>query len=139
MTTIRQARLRARKATELGLAVPAVVGHRLARLAAAGLAPSERDRREFELMGAEKIAAFTESWLAVSMAIWQANFVLGTSMLGMLATPWLGGSHAKIGQQWHSAMDGALDKGFAPIHRAATANARRLTRARQPRGSSGGR
>ena len=139
MTTARQARIRTRKATELGLAVPAVAGHRLARLAVAGVAPSERDRREFQLMGTEKIAAFTESWTAMAMAMWQANFALGSSMLGMMAMPWLGGSHARLGGQWHSAMNRALDKGFAPIHRTATANARRLARARQPRGSSGGR
>jgi len=134
MTNTRKLHVRARKATELGLAVPQVVGHRLIRLANAGLLPSARDRREFQLMGAEKIAAFSESWIAMSVAIWQANLALGTSMMAMAATPWLGGSPARIGRRWHSTMIDALDKGFDPIHRAATANARRLERSRRPRG-----
>ncbi len=134
MTTAHKTRRRARKATELGFAVPQVVGHRLARLAAAGPLPSARDRREFHRMGTEKVAAFTESWFALSMAMWQANLALGSSMLGMAAMPWLGGSQAQLGRQWQSAMVGAMDKGFAPIHRTATANARRLARVRRPRG-----
>lgn len=138
MSTARKTRVRARKATELGFAVPQVVGYRLARLAAAGPAPSARDRREFQLMGVEKIAAFSESWFAMSMAIWQANLALGSSMLGMMAMPWIGAPPMQPGRQWQSAMTGALDKGFAPIHRTATANARRLARSRSPHGAPPG-
>ncbi len=138
MTKARKMRIRARKATELGLAVPQVVGHRLARLASAGPLPSARDAREFRLMGVEKIGAFGESWFAMSMAIWQANLSLGSSMMAMMVAPWLGGSPARARRQlarhWQSTMVDALDKGFEPIHRTATANARRLKHARQPRG-----
>jgi len=136
MDTARKTRIRTRKATELGFAVPQVVGYRLARIGAAGLLPSARDRREFQLMGVEKISAFSESWFAMSMAMWQANLALGSSMLGMMAMPWLDASPALLGRQWQSAMTGALDKGLAPIHRTATANARRLARARQPHGAA---
>ncbi|MCO5121562.1 MAG: hypothetical protein M9951_18265 [Burkholderiaceae bacterium] len=125
--------VRARKAAELGLAVPWVMGHRLLRLAAAGPLPSARDQQEFQLMGTEKIVAFTEAWVGMSVAMWQANLVLGTSMLGMMGTPWLGGSALQPGRQWQSAMIEALDKGLAPIHRTATANARRLARVGPPR------
>lgn len=130
MTTTRKTHSRARKVTELGIAVPQVVGHRLARLAAAGPSPSARDRREFQRMGAEKFTAFSQSWLAVSMAMWQANLALGASMLRTMGMPGLQHSPAQLGWQWQSAMTGALDKGIAPIHRTATANARRLARVR---------
>ena len=104
--------------------------------ASAGLLPSARDRREFQLMGVEKIAAFSESWFAMSMAIWQANLALGSSMLAMTATPWLGGPAAQAGswaRHWQSTMAAVLDKGFEPIHRTATANARRLKHPRRSR------
>ena len=136
MANTRRSGIRARKAAEFGLAVPYVVGHRLSRLAGAGLLPSARDRREFQLMGVEKIAAFSESWFAMSMAIWQANLALGSSMLAVTATPWLGGPAAQAGfwaRHWQSTMAAVLDKGFEPIHRTATANARRLKRPRRSR------
>ena len=56
----------ARQAAELAVAVPQVIAHRLTRLALAGPAPSARDRREFQRMGAEKAAAFAESWNAMA-------------------------------------------------------------------------
>lgn len=136
MTNARRSGVRAHKAAEFGLAVPYVVGHRLNRLASAGLLPSARDRREFQLMGVEKIAAFSESWFAMSMVIWQANLALGSSMLAVTATPWLGGPAAQAGfwaRHWQSTMAAVLDKGFEPIHRTATANARRLKHPRRSR------
>lgn len=117
---------RARKAAELGLAVPRVMGHRLARMAVAGPVLSERDQREFQLMGTEKVVAFTEAWIAASSAMWQANLVIGSAIIGMMTMPWTGVSPGKLGRQWQSAWLGAIDKGMAPIHRTATANARRL-------------
>ena len=133
MTSARGAGARARKAAELGFAVPWVMGHRLARLAVAGPLPSARDREEFQLMGTEKIVAFTEAWFATSVAMWQANLALGSSMLYMMAVPGSAGSYLWPSRQWQSAMIEALDRGFAPIHRTATANARRLARANQRR------
>jgi len=140
MDTTRKMRTRARKATELGLAVPQVMGHRLVRLAIAGPLPSARDQREFQLMGAEKVVAFSEAWLAVAAAMWQANLTLGSSVWWMMATPTKMGSDSinkwsltpfsflRPAWQWHASMMGALDDGFAPIHRTARANARRLAR-----------
>src|SRR5690606_29913257 len=114
MANTRRSGIRAHKAAEFGLAVPYVVGHRLNRLASAGLLPSARDRRGFQLVGVEKIAAFSESWFGMSMAIWQANLALGSSMLAMTATPWLGGPAAQAGswaRHWQSTMAAVLDKG----------------------------
>ena len=50
------------KTTELALAVPQVVAHRLLRMAHAGPHLSARDRKEFARMIAEKNSAFAESW-----------------------------------------------------------------------------
>ncbi|MFD2837766.1 hypothetical protein ACFS3C_18085 [Azotobacter vinelandii] len=43
-----------KQVVELAMAVPLVVAQRMARMAMAGTAPTARDRREFQLMGAEK-------------------------------------------------------------------------------------
>ena len=45
------------KTGEMMMASAEVIGHRANRMAAAGPAPSLRDRREFTRMGQEKIAA----------------------------------------------------------------------------------
>ena len=63
----------ARQAAERAVAVPQVIAHRLARLARAGPAPSARDREEFRRMGAEKAAAFAESWNAMATGMLEAN------------------------------------------------------------------
>ena len=66
----------ARQAAELAVAVPQVIAHRLTRLARAGPAPSARDRQEFRRMGAEKAAAFAESWNAMATRMLEANQTL---------------------------------------------------------------
>jgi hypothetical protein len=48
------------KTSEMMLASALVIGHRTARMALAGPKPSVRDRREFTLMGQEKIEAAAE-------------------------------------------------------------------------------
>ena len=57
----------AAQVTDLAFSVPQVVAHRMARMASAGSNPSARDRDEFYLMGAEKVAAFYESWAAMQL------------------------------------------------------------------------
>ena len=123
MPTLRHSRSSARLATqafELSIAAPQVIAYRLARLAFAGLSPSARDRREFVRMGAEKIAAFYESWNAMYLALLRANLNLAFSPF----------------QFWWSPMRGRrtslaiLNHGLAPIRRRAAANARRLRRTR---------
>lgn len=106
-----------RQSAELAIAVPQVMAHRLTRMALAGPLPNARDRREFRGMGNEKVLAFWQSWFAMGWAVLQA------------------------GQQaWLAALQGArvplldtqkvLSQGLAPVHRRATANARRLGRTR---------
>lgn len=110
----------ATKAVELAFATPQVMTHRMARIAVAGAPPSPRDRREFHRMGAEKIAAFYESWNAMFLALLRANMNLALSPFQF----WW-----SSGRGWRTSM-GVLDAGLAPIHRRATANARRLRRRR---------
>ena len=88
------------KAAELSLVAPQVIAMRTARMLAAGANPSARDRREFQRMGSEKVLAFWESMSAMGVEAFKAN-----------ASLW-----------------GILEKGLAPVHKRAKANARRLRR-----------
>ena len=110
----------ATQAVELALAAPQVMAHRLVRLALAGTSPSARDRREFHRMGAEKLAAFYESWNAMFLALLRAQLTL---TLAPYQFWWSAGRGRRAGLA-------ILGAGLAPIHRRATANARRLRRQR---------
>ena len=109
--------LLARQATELAFAVPQVMAHRLTRMALAGPRPNARDRREFHGMGQEKMLAFWQSWFAMSVATVEATQKAWLAMATGAKVPTLD-TH------------GILSKGLAPVHRKATANARRLSRTR---------
>lgn len=118
------------KTAELAFAVPQVVAHRVARMALSGPEPSARDRKEFTRMVAEKNVAFAESWLAMSTQAALANQALATSFF----RSFLGAARGKqpsvvrSAAQVQKAALGVLGKGLAPVHRKATANAKRLAR-----------
>ena len=115
-----------RQAIELALAVPQVVAHRVGRAARAGPFPSPRDRREFQQMGTEKIAAFYESWHAMVIEMTRANMRLWASP-PWWSNPWkamVPGSRA-ASMHTRTALD-ILHRGTGPYHRRAVANARRL-------------
>ena len=118
MKTSRRSSARlARQATELALAVPQVMAHRLTRMALAGSSPNARDRKEFHGMGQEKMVAFWQSW-----------FGMGWAAVQMWQKAWLAGlMGARI-----PALDMTRiwSQGLAPVHRKATANAKRLARTR---------
>lgn len=103
------------QAAEVAFAAPQVVAHRLARMALAGPMPNARDRREFHGMAQEKVHAFWQSWFAMGWAMTQAMQQAWLAMLQGARVPMLD-AHAILG------------KGLAPVHRKATANARRLAR-----------
>ena len=107
-----------RQATELALAVPQVVGHRLLRMALAGPMPNARDRREFHVMGHEKVVAFWRSWFAMGWAMVEATQQAWIAVLQGARVPMLD-THR------------ILSHGLAPVHKRATANARRLARIRR--------
>jgi hypothetical protein len=118
------------QAAELAVAAPQVVAHRVARMAIAGASPSARDRKEFHRMGAEKLAAFHESWNAMALQALRANQRLALSFMRSLWYPW-GGTRPSVSatsKQLNHAVLGLLGTGMAPVHRRAVANAKRLGR-----------
>ena len=118
------------KAAELSVAVPQVVTHRVARMALSGSTLSPRDRKEFARMVAEKNAAFAQSWNAMAAQAALANQALAASFLRSVLAPTRGRkpSPAAAVAGLQRAALGVLDKGLAPVHRKAVANARRLAR-----------
>jgi hypothetical protein len=113
MPTRRQSAQLARQATELAIAVPQVVAHRLTRMALAGASPNARDRKEFHGMGQEKMLAFSQSWFAMGWAVTEGMQKSWLAMLSGARVPMLD-------------MQEVLSKGMRPVHRKATANAKRL-------------
>ncbi|HKX41376.1 MAG TPA: polyhydroxyalkanoate granule-associated phasin [Burkholderiaceae bacterium] len=129
----RHAQTLATKTAELALAAPQVVAQRLARMAVAGPLPSARDRREFQRMGAEKATAFAESWNAMAQQAARANQALVASFWRAAWSPWMLAQLPANAALLQSAALGVLSKGLAPVHRTATANAKRLGRRTKPR------
>lgn len=126
----RSSKLLAAQATELSMAVPQVMAHRLTRMALAGHALSERDRVEFDLMSSEKSAAFLESWQAMAVQSMRANQVLSMSFFRAFWSPSITEklSMGNMTAQMQNATIGVLGKGIAPVHQRAVANAKRLSR-----------
>ena len=120
----------AAKSAELAMAVPQVVAHRVARMAMAGPNPSARDRKEFDLMVAEKKTAFTQAWTAMAIQTVHANQLLAASIMRAAWSPasWGKPAASKLTAQARKAALGVLDKGLGPVHRKAVANAKRLSR-----------
>jgi hypothetical protein len=124
------------QASELMVATPQVVAHRLGRMALAGAKPSARDQREFHRMGAEKLAAFGEAWQAMTLQMLKSNQQLAASMMrswwpaAALRGSGKGTPLAQAGADWqHAALD-ILGQGIRPVHRRAVANAKRLGRSK---------
>lgn len=121
------------QATELALAVPQVIAHRMARLAISGPLPSARDRKEFDLMSAEKVEAFSESLNAMVEQACHAHGQLAASTISSIWFPWAPAARQAASTapvNYVTALSQILDKGMAPVHRRATANAKRLSRTR---------
>ena len=127
---VRGTRSLATKAAELAWAVPQVVAHRVSRMALSGPKLSLRDRKEFERMVAEKNAAFGESWNAMATQAAVEHQQLAASFFRSLLAVAKGKPPSAAGSaaQLHKAALGVLGKGFAPVHRKAVANAKRLAR-----------
>ncbi len=140
------------RTAEMLVASAQVIGHRTARMARAGPSPNARDRREFTRMGTEKIAAASESALAMgkhlatmnsqaSVRAWQ-DWAAASTAWAALATSLtlpqalerqaaLVGHLARTAQSAARASQAAAHlgrRGLAPVHARATANARRLGR-----------
>lgn len=124
------------QASELLLAAPQVMAHRLGRMAMSGPKPSLKDQREFQRMSAEKVAAFGEAWRAMTVQMLKSNQQLAASMMRSwwpaaavrrgTAAPIL----AQAAGDWQGATLDILAQGIRPVHRRAVANAKRLSRAK---------
>jgi hypothetical protein len=101
-------------------------------MALAGTTTSERDRKEFKLMVAEKQSAFTESFARMGLQAMRENQALALSWFRSVGPGSSRGRRAPLafGGQLHEAMLGVLAEGMAPIHRKAVANAKRLAKTR---------
>jgi beta-phosphoglucomutase-like phosphatase (HAD superfamily) len=138
------------KTGEMMLASAEVIGHRTNQMAIAGPKPSSRDRREFTLMGQEKIEAANESaqaiaaqmmrinplpgWRAFSRTVAVANAMMSVASSRTVAQSLrrqaalartLAQSGATAPQICKSAAQVAWH-GLNPLHSRATANAKRL-------------
>lgn len=111
----------ASQATELAMAVPQVVAHRVWRMATAGPQLSARDRREFTRMGSEKTAAFFESWWAMGWHLVRLQQQAWLSLFGIGVSPWVGHGAKR-------AATAVLGTGLAPVRRRAVANSKRLNK-----------
>jgi hypothetical protein len=128
------------KTTELALVAPQVIMLRTARMLAAGSAPGARDRREISRMGAEKLQAAHASMLAMSAQMyrislaWTLQAAHAWWSASLLTWSWMRypGAMWRPGTPGLRALENAalqvMNKGLAPVHAAATANLRRLSR-----------
>ncbi len=136
MSTYRNSKRVTAQATQLAMAVPQVVAHRVARMMTAGANPSASDQAEFQRMGTEKVVAFGESWMAMGAQMLRAQQSLANSMVSVWSQPWNPGSATTLmrsTEELQNAALGVLGSGLAPVHRRAVDNARRLgtTRSRK--------
>jgi hypothetical protein len=123
------------QATELMFAAPQVMAHRLGRMMVAGAGTSVRDRREFQRMSAEKIAAFGESWNQMALQMLKANQQMAQAWMSawwfplrMLSSAATRQSFSRATAQMQSSALRVMSSGLGPVHRRATANAKRLGR-----------
>lgn len=132
------------KAWELSVAVPRVVLHRSERLLNAGYMPNPRDHKEFALMGQEKVEAFQESWNAIfvewttlgwkissaAFQQWMRFAPFSPQQLAKSQSTFLQAA-AKNNKALSSSLSRVVEKGLHPVHRRATANAKRLGRVKK--------
>ncbi len=141
MLASKQLRL-SRRSSELAAAVPQVVGARVGRMMRAGPVPTLRDQGEFYRMGAEKVAAFHESWWAMGAQMVAAQQQFGCWWLrtwwqvalgGWTNPPSLQALGSRASQRLLNSMLDVGMRGMTPVHRRAVANAKRLGGARPGR------
>jgi hypothetical protein len=116
--------------SELSWAVPKVVNERMTRMMLAGALPNAKDQQEFQKMGAEKVAAFYESWAALGQQMMQAQQEMSSEWINsVMHWPASGQWPAtRMAQAAQSAALGILGAGLAPVHSRAISNARRLSK-----------
>ena len=127
------------RSIELSMAAPAVIAMRTARMIIAGTNPSPSDRKEMSRMVSEKKQAFTQAWMAMAARQQRAQVEWWMAFARAWWAPWLAGrpavsldgaSFRALSRRWQSSQQAVLDSGMLPLHATATANLRRLSRAR---------
>jgi hypothetical protein len=128
------------KMAELAVAAPQVIAIRTARMLAAGANPGAVDRAEFSQMSNEKVKAFWESMFGMAAQTAKTNQeylrTAAQSWVRAWVTPWWLGVKPSMAAltftptrgQRNRAVSKLVAAGLAPVHKKATANARRLTR-----------
>lgn len=118
------------KTAELARAVPQVVAHRVTRMALAGPVLSPRDRKEFSGMVAEKQTAFQQSWQAMFKEACRINQKLAADVTKSIVHSCNArtATQKRLAARTRKAAVTVARKGLDPIHRKATANAKRLAR-----------
>jgi hypothetical protein len=121
------------QAAELMLAAPQVAAHRLMRMATTVGPPSAADQKEMQLMGAEKMDAFAESWNAMALEAIRLQQHYALSLVQSYVAPWAFATRTtptptmmNAAAQWREGTLSVANKGLAPVHRRAVANAKRL-------------
>ena len=141
------------KTNEMMLASAQVISHRTTRIAQAGALPSVRDRREFTLMGQEKLDAAAASAQAMTVRMFGINQQFAViafkqlmnsagGLLALLTAPTLALSGQKQAELLRNTMTDSADvashvsgeiarlahHGLKPIHSRAVSNAKRLAK-----------
>jgi len=140
----------AMKTAEMMTASAQVIDHRTRRMAAAGPKPSARDRREFALMGQEKVEAAAKSAQGMAAHMLTMNPFLGagaaqqtlaaaTAMMSLAGSRTVSQALARQAKLVRTMTQSAGTasrlssssarlalRGLTPIHARATANAKRL-------------
>ena len=124
----RKASTIARHSAELALAVPEVMAHRLTRIYLSGGNPSWRQSAELQRMTSEKIIAFWLAWNGMAAELARAYLRLALLPISSPVSMSWNGLHHSLAAQTAHATAAVVAAGLAPIHRRATANARRLRR-----------
>jgi hypothetical protein len=141
------------KMAELAIAAPQVIATRTARMAAARANPGAADRAEFLKMWTEKGQAFWESAFAMGVQMAKVNQeyarTAAVQWMRMWSTPWWFTATAPAlgnltrlprmaalvpvpsATQRKRAASRLVAAGLAPVHKRATANARRLAKGRK--------
>jgi hypothetical protein len=134
------------KLAEIAIAAPQVIAVRTSRMLAAGANPGASDPAEFSRMHTEKVAAYWESMAAMAAQVVKANQeyarLAGVQWLRLWTAPlsFVGKRTASQAAasllplptpaQRRRAASSVLAAAVKPVHKRATANARRLKRKR---------
>lgn len=140
------------KTGEMMLASAQVIQHRSGRIVRAGISPDARDRREFMLMGQEKIDAVNESAQVMTIQMIAINQRLALhafrqlmsgaeSALALLLAPAFGNRQLELPRiamtnaaamttMVSNELAGLARRGLKPVHARAISNAKRLRKIR---------